>query len=30
MEYTSLGNTGLSLSRLYLGCMSFGSHEWME
>jgi aryl-alcohol dehydrogenase-like predicted oxidoreductase len=30
MEYTTLGNTGATVSRLALGCMSFGSeHEWM-
>lgn len=32
MEYTRLGNTGLKVSRLTLGCMSFGDHrgfnEW--
>jgi aryl-alcohol dehydrogenase-like predicted oxidoreductase len=33
MEYTRLGRTGLSVSRLCLGCMSFGvagkgMHEW--
>lgn len=33
MEYTSLGNTGLEVSRLCLGCMSYGepdrgSHPW--
>ncbi|MEF8812220.1 MAG: aldo/keto reductase [Halovenus sp.] len=30
MEYTTLGNTGLSVSRICLGCMSFGSSEWQE
>ena len=30
MEYTTLGNTGATVSRLALGCMSFGSeHDWM-
>jgi len=30
MEYTRLGNTGLEVSRLCLGCMNFGSGEpWM-
>jgi len=30
MEYTTLGDTGATVSRLALGCMSFGSeHEWM-
>jgi aryl-alcohol dehydrogenase-like predicted oxidoreductase len=28
MEYTQLGRTGLSVSRLALGCMSFGSSKW--
>lgn len=30
MEYTTLGGTGLEVSRLCLGCMSFGSSEWSE
>ncbi|WP_255191163.1 aldo/keto reductase [Natronobeatus ordinarius] len=30
MEYTTLGNTGLEVSRLCLGCMSFGSSDWRE
>lgn len=34
MEYTQLGNTGLTVSRLCLGCMSFGTpggptHPWV-
>jgi aryl-alcohol dehydrogenase-like predicted oxidoreductase len=30
MEYTRLGDTGLEVSRLCLGCMNFGSEEpWM-
>lgn len=34
MEYVKLGNTGLDVSRLCLGCMSFGSaekwvHQWV-
>ena len=30
MEYTTLGNTGLEVSRFCLGCMNFGSDaEWM-
>ena len=34
MEYTKLGNTGLDVSRLCLGCMSFGEvqlggHQWV-
>jgi len=28
MEYVRLGNTGLKVSRLCLGCMSFGSSKW--
>ncbi|MFP9191003.1 aldo/keto reductase [Natronosalvus vescus] len=28
MEYTTLGNTGMTVSRLCLGCMSFGSSDW--
>ncbi|MCL2188586.1 MAG: aldo/keto reductase [Defluviitaleaceae bacterium] len=33
MEYTKLGNTGMDVSRICLGCMSFGSadsgfHKW--
>src|SRR3954470_9957299 len=31
MEYTKLGNTGLDVSRLCLGCMGFGVKErWMH
>jgi aryl-alcohol dehydrogenase-like predicted oxidoreductase len=30
MEYTTLGDTGLEVSRLCLGCMSFGSSDWRE
>ncbi|ELY85741.1 aldo/keto reductase [Natrialba taiwanensis] len=30
MEYTTLGNTGMEVSRLCLGCMSFGSSDWRE
>jgi len=31
MEYTKLGNTGLDVSRLCLGCMSFGNPErWIH
>jgi aryl-alcohol dehydrogenase-like predicted oxidoreductase len=30
MEYTTLGTTGMSVSKICLGCMSFGSGEpWM-
>ncbi|USZ72757.1 aldo/keto reductase [Natronosalvus halobius] len=28
MEYTTLGSTGMDVSRLCLGCMSFGSSDW--
>ncbi|MGE0551919.1 MAG: aldo/keto reductase [Gemmatimonadales bacterium] len=28
MEYTRLGNTGLTVSRLCLGCMSYGDPGW--
>jgi len=28
MEYTTLGSTGVEVSRICLGCMSFGSPEW--
>ncbi|KAK4511305.1 chaperonin-containing T-complex alpha subunit Cct1 [Mucor velutinosus] len=28
MEYARLGNTGMKVSRLCLGCMSFGSSKW--
>ncbi|GLC81566.1 hypothetical protein [Lacrimispora brassicae] len=31
MEYVKLGNTGLDVSRLCLGCMSFGDPEtWVH
>jgi aryl-alcohol dehydrogenase-like predicted oxidoreductase len=30
MEYTTLGSTGLEVSRICLGCMSFGRPEWRE
>ena len=32
MEYTTLGNTGLTVSRLCLGCMSFGrdTSDWRD
>jgi len=30
MEYTTLGSTGIEVSKICLGCMSFGSgREWM-
>lgn len=28
MEYVRLGNTGMKVSRLCLGCMSYGSSKW--
>ena len=28
MEYVHLGKTGLKVSRLCLGCMSYGSSKW--
>ena len=28
MEYTTLGDTGMEVSRICLGCMSFGSDGW--
>ncbi|QLG50842.1 aldo/keto reductase [Natrinema halophilum] len=30
MEYTTLGSTGMNVSRICLGCMSFGSSDWRE
>ena len=30
MQYTTLGETGLSVSRICLGCMTFGSSDWFE
>ena len=30
MEYTTLGNTGMEVSRICLGCMSFGTPEWRD
>ncbi len=30
MEYTTLGDTGMEVSRICLGCMSFGSSDWRE
>ena len=34
MEYTKLGNSGMEVSRLCLGCMGFGDakrgfHQWV-
>ena len=28
MQYTQLGHTGLTVSRVCLGCMSYGTPEW--
>ncbi len=28
MKYTTLGRTGVTVSRLYLGCMSYGTAAW--
>lgn len=30
MEYTTLGETGLTVSRICLGCMSFGTSDWRD
>ncbi len=30
MEYTTLGTTGMDVSRICLGCMSFGTSEWRD
>jgi aryl-alcohol dehydrogenase-like predicted oxidoreductase len=30
MEYTTLGDTGMEVSRICLGCMSFGTPEWRD
>ena len=30
MQYVSLGDTGLKVSRICLGCMSYGSKKWRE
>ncbi len=30
MQYVRLGNTGLKVSRLCLGCMSYGTSKWRE
>ena len=30
MEYTTLGDTGMKVSRIALGCMSFGDPEWRD
>jgi aryl-alcohol dehydrogenase (NADP+) len=30
MDYTRLGNTGLNVSRICLGCMTYGDPQWRE
>ncbi|MFD1569621.1 aldo/keto reductase [Halorubrum laminariae] len=30
MEYTTLGSTGMTVSKICLGCMSFGDPDWRE
>src|SRR5436309_8608037 len=30
MQYVNLGRTGLKVSRICLGCMTFGSKKWRE
>ncbi|HWF02465.1 MAG TPA: aldo/keto reductase [Candidatus Angelobacter sp.] len=30
MEYTNLGSTGLKVSRICLGCMTYGSSQWRQ
>jgi aryl-alcohol dehydrogenase (NADP+) len=30
MEYVNLGSTGLKVSRICLGCMTFGTRKWRE
>jgi len=30
MEYTTLGDTGMEVSRICLGCMSIGTSDWRE
>src|SRR5437016_7175616 len=30
MDYVRLGSTGLKVSRLCLGCMTYGSKQWRE
>jgi aryl-alcohol dehydrogenase-like predicted oxidoreductase len=30
MGYTRLGNSGLKISKVIFGCMSFGTPDWQE
>ncbi|HEY6043056.1 MAG TPA: aldo/keto reductase, partial [Anaerolineae bacterium] len=30
MEYTNLGHTGLKVSRICLGCMTYGTSQWRD
>src|SRR5215472_14925645 len=30
MQYTKLGNAGITVSRICLGCMSYGDGKWRE
>ncbi len=30
MDYANLGRTGLKVSRICLGCMSYGSPQWRD
>ena len=30
MEYVNLGSTGLKVSRICLGCMTYGARKWRE
>lgn len=30
MEYTTLGDTGMTVSKICLGCTSFGDSVWRE
>lgn len=30
MQYTRFGSTGMHVSRICLGCMSYGSPQWRE
>ena len=30
MEYAKLGNTGMTVSRICMGCMSYGDGKWRK